>query len=68
MHADPWPDDVARRSYFIGGICGEGAEQPCPTPVLPLPTKRSGYVDVHGHLVLPKGVQLPQPVPLERGK
>ena len=66
LHADPWPEDVQKRSYFNGGICGDGTDQPCPNPVLPMPTKRSGYVDVHGQLVLPKGGQLPEVVPFER--
>lgn len=66
LHADPWPEDVQKRSYFNGGICGDGTDQPCPNPVLPMPTKRSGYVDVHGQLVLPKGGQLPGVVPFER--
>ncbi|BDB41194.1 DUF5135 domain-containing protein [Mycobacterium kiyosense] len=68
MHADPWPEDVQRRSYFNGGICGDGTRQPCPNPVLPLPTKRSGYVDFDGRFVPPDGAQLPTSVPFERGK
>lgn len=45
MHADPWPTDVGKRSYFNGGFCGGGSDKPCPNPVRPLPTKSSGYVD-----------------------
>ncbi|OBK30712.1 DUF5135 domain-containing protein [Mycobacterium asiaticum] len=68
MHADPWPQDVQRRSYLNGGICGDGTDKPCPNPVLPLPTKRSGYIDFDGRLVLPDGAQLPTSVPFDRGK
>ncbi len=68
MHADPWPADHQKRSYFNGGICGDGTDTPCPDPVLPVPTKRSGYVDVDGKLVLPEDATLPPVVPFERGK
>lgn len=68
MHADPWPADVQKRSYFNGGICGDGTDQPCPNPALPIPTKRSGYVDIYGHLVLPKGSDLPKVVPTQPGR
>lgn len=66
MHADPWPHDHQKRSYFTGGICGAGTDRPCPNPVLPLPTKRSGYVNDDGDLVMPDGVAVPPIVPFER--
>jgi hypothetical protein len=44
------------------------ASMPCPNPLLPLPTKRSGYINSDGQLVLPNGVELPKTVPFERGK
>jgi hypothetical protein len=66
MHADPWPADHLKRSYFNGGICGDGTNVPCPDPALPIPTKRSGFIDTHGNLVLPDGAQLPQTVPFNR--
>ena len=65
MHSDPWPEDHQKRSYFNGGICGDGTDTPCPNPVLPMPTKRSGYIDVDGQLVLPDGVGIPKIVPFE---
>ncbi|MGI8336273.1 spirocyclase AveC family protein [Actinomadura scrupuli] len=68
LHADPWPADVQRRSYFSGPVCGEGTDQPCPDPRLPIPTKRSGYINTDGELVLPPGVEMPRTVPLERGR
>jgi Spirocyclase AveC-like len=67
MHSDPWPEDHQKRSYFNGGICGDGTDVPCPNPVLPIPTKRSGFVNTDGQLVLPEGVELPQTIPFERG-
>ncbi|WP_319945367.1 spirocyclase AveC family protein [Nocardia macrotermitis] len=63
MHADPWPADVQKRSYLNGGICGDGTDAPCPNPVLPMPTKRSGHITTDGHLVLPDGAHLPTTVP-----
>lgn len=68
MHADPWPEDHQKRSYFNGGICGDGTDIPCPNPVLPIPTKHSGYINTDGQLVLPEGAELPAVVPFERGK
>ncbi|MHA3019065.1 spirocyclase AveC family protein [Mycobacterium sp. BMJ-28] len=67
MHSDPWPADHLKRSYFNGGICGDGTDTPCPDPILPIPTKRSGYIDTDGKLVLPEGTHLPDTVPFERG-
>ena len=67
MHADPWPEDHQKRSYFNGGICGDGTDVPCPDPALPIPTKHSGYINIDGELVLPDGAELPRVVPFERG-
>ncbi|KRE34807.1 hypothetical protein ASG82_00955 [Mycobacterium sp. Soil538] len=68
MHADPWPADHQKRSYFNGGICGDGTDTPCPDPILPMPTKHSGYIDTDGKLVLPDGADVPRTVPFEPGK
>nr|WP_244438468.1 spirocyclase AveC family protein [Mycolicibacterium septicum] len=67
MHSDPWPEDHMKRSYLTGGICGDGTDTPCPDPVLPMPTKRSGFINTDGQLVLPEGAQLPTVVPLMPG-
>jgi hypothetical protein len=67
MHSDPWPEDHLKRSYFNGGTCGAGGDQPCPNPVVPLPTRRSGYIDNDGTLVLPEGAALPSIVPFQQG-
>lgn len=68
MQGDPWPQDVQKRSYFNPGICGDGTDRPCPDPILPVPTKRSGYIDSNGDLVLPDGAEVPAQVPLEQGR
>ena len=59
MHSDPWPEDHMKRSYFTGGICGDGTDMPCPDPDLPIPTKHSGYINSDGELVLPEGAEAP---------
>ena len=68
MHSDQWPQDHQKRSYFNGGICGDGTDTPCPDPVLPVPTKRSGYINTDGELVLPEGAEVPTTVPFEPGE
>jgi hypothetical protein len=65
MHSDPWPEDHMKRSYFIGGICGDGTDKPCPHPDLPIPTKHSGYINSDGELILPEGAEVPPIVPFE---
>ncbi|WP_280424025.1 spirocyclase AveC family protein [Nocardia carnea] len=67
QHADPWPADIQKRSYFMGGVCGEGTDKPCPDPALPIPRDGSGYINKDGELVLPDGVEVPKIVPFERG-
>ena len=67
MHSDPWPEDHLKRSYFNGGICGAGSDQPCPDPAVPIPTRRSGYINNDGQLVLPEGAELPKVVPFQPG-
>ncbi|KRD14343.1 hypothetical protein ASE48_04855 [Mycobacterium sp. Root265] len=66
MHADPWPEDHMKRSYFNGGICGDGTDKPCPHPDLPVPTRHSGYVNTDGVFVLPEGATMPPVIPFER--
>lgn len=66
MHADPWPEDHQKRSYFNGGICGEGTDKPCPHPDLPMHKNDSGYINTDGQLVLPEGATMPPVIPFER--
>ena len=67
MHAESWPQDLLKRSYFMMGICGDGTDRLCPDPALPMYRNGSGYINRDGQLVLPKGVELPKIVPFERG-
>jgi hypothetical protein len=67
-HAEAWPEDVQKRSYFTVGICGEGTGRLCPNPVLPIEGKDSAYIDPDGKVVLPEGMELPKIVPFERPK
>jgi Spirocyclase AveC-like len=68
MHADPWPADIQKRSYFTSGLCGDETDRLCPNPVVPMPSKRSGHINTGGQLVLPSGGELPQVVPFQHGK
>ena len=66
MHADPWPEDIQKRSYFTMGICGEGTGRHCPHPDLPIQVKDRIYINTDGEIVYPDGVQLPETFPYER--
>ena len=68
LHADPWPEDVLKRSYFTRPVCGEGSERPCPDPSLPIPTNRSGFIDINGKLVMPEDTSVPTTVPFATGE
>lgn len=65
-HADPWPEDIQKRSYFMSGICGDGTDRACPHPNLPIVTKHSGYINTEGELIMPEGFKMPRVIPLER--
>jgi uncharacterized protein DUF5135 len=67
LHQDPWPQDLLKRSYFLMGICGDGTDRLCPDPSIPVPLKKSGYVDKNGQLVYSDGVKPPTNVPVQRG-
>ena len=69
MHADPWPEDLQKRSYFTMGICGDGTDRLCPDPVSTDAIATAPATSIRtGKLVLPEGVELPKIVPFERGK
>ncbi|HEY7053648.1 MAG TPA: spirocyclase AveC family protein [Mycobacterium sp.] len=68
MHAERWPDDILKRSYFLMGICGDGTDRLCPDPAIPMHRNGSGYINGDGQLVLPEGVELPKIVPVEQGR
>ena len=50
LHADTWPEDVQRRSYFTSGICGPGTDYECSSPGVPIPRRESLHVDPTGSL------------------
>ncbi len=69
MHADPWPEDIQKRSYFTMGICGEGTGRLCPHPSLPIDQgEASAYMGPDGKVVIPDGTVLPKIIPFERAK
>ena len=69
LHADPWPEDIQKRSYFTMGVCGEGTGRLCPHPALPIDQgEASIYVDPDGKVVIPEGTELPKIVPFDRGE
>lgn len=67
-HADAWPEDVQKRSYFTSGICGEGTDRLCPNPLLPIESRDSAHIDPSGKLVMPEGTELPKVVSFERAQ
>jgi hypothetical protein len=69
MHADPWPEDIQKRSYFTMGICGEGTGRLCPHPSLPIDQGvTSAYIGPDGKVVLPAGTELPKIIPFDRAE
>jgi hypothetical protein len=69
MHAEAWPEDIQKRSYFTMGICGEGTGRLCPHPALPIDQgETSATIDPDGNVVFPEGVELPKIVPFDRGE
>ena len=59
-HADPWPADIANRSYLDEGVCGPGTAYACgagrPIPV-------GAVVGADGRLVVPPGTKTEPHVP-----
>ena len=51
MHADPWPKDVLKRSYFTNGMCGPGTTYACAGPDVPLARPHSADVSPTGELI-----------------
>ncbi|MEU5880521.1 spirocyclase AveC family protein [Spirillospora sp. NPDC047279] len=68
MNADPWPEDIQKRSYFMSGICGDGTGRLCPDPALPIPGPGSATIGPDGEVVPPDGRDLPTIVPFEKGR
>ena len=67
-HMSHYPEEVQQRSYLLSGLCGEGTNQACFGPAVPLPRGNvSARVTPHGELFIPDGTELPKFVPLDRG-
>jgi hypothetical protein len=63
-HSRPWPNDLVKRSYFTDYICGQGTDNACPSPGVPLPRgNASAHLGPNGQLVVPAGAKLPKLVP-----
>ena len=65
MHSDPWPDDHQKRSYFNGGICGDGTDVRAPIPRYRYPPIPATSTSTANWCCRKAG--LPQTVPFQRG-
>jgi hypothetical protein len=67
-HMSTYPEDIQKRSYFVQGLCGEGTNQACYGPAVPLPRGNvSARVTPRGELYIPEGTKLPKFVPFDKG-
>jgi Spirocyclase AveC-like len=67
MHQSAWPKDIQKRTYFTQGLCGIRTSYACPGPSIPMPRGNDGaHVAPNGTLVVPRGTELPKPVPIQR--
>lgn len=60
---DPWPQQIANKSYWTNGICGAGADKSCGGGVLPIAMKGTGYFTPGGTFVVPAGKHVPATPP-----
>jgi len=62
MHAEPWPEDLLKRSYFTDYMFGDDTGRLSPDPSLPNPVNDQAYIgfDEEGnyYLVMPDGTEL----------
>ena len=64
LHAEEWPADIQKRSYFTNYICGDGTPYACSSTGTPIPRENSAHFDPDGKLVVPAdATQLPERVP-----
>lgn len=73
-HAQEWPEDLQKRSYFTNGICGDTTERLCPGPNVPLiRNDNSGkgggsiWIGPGGGSVGPPNTEVPRIVPFDKG-
>lgn len=68
-HTEAWPKSIQERSYFTSYLCGEGTDYLCPHPDLPNDRGDNAvHVGPNGRIVVPKGDEVPEVVPFNRGK
>lgn len=72
MNAQPWPEDVQKRSYFTNYICGDGTDRACPGPSVPNLRNNNGvgrsgsaYITPDGKLEFPADSPRPKFVPFD---
>ncbi|MGV0735050.1 spirocyclase AveC family protein [Mycobacterium syngnathidarum] len=56
---EPWPQYAQEKSYWTNHFCGDGTDQACPSPDLPIATRNSGHFDPHGKYILPPNGKTP---------
>lgn len=55
LHSDPWPREVLSKSYMTAGMCGEGTDQACGDPKVPIAIRDGGHATPHGRWAVPQG-------------
>lgn len=63
-----WPVDLQKRSYLMGGLCGDGTDRACPGPDTPIIRNGGAYISPDGKAVFPDGAKPTGVVPFDRGK
>ena len=57
LHAHAFPDDLLKRPYLLGGVCGPGTDYACPDARVPIPRGgSSGRVNPEGNFYAPDGL------------
>jgi hypothetical protein len=59
MNGDGWPKDIAERSYFTNGLCGDGTDYACPSQGTPIPREKSAHATEDGELAPGEAEQSP---------
>ena len=62
LHADTWPADIQKRSYFTQGMCGGRTDRACPGEGVPVNRPGSPYLTPDGKITnLPENWKPPVP-------
>lgn len=62
QHADPWPQDILKRSYFTNQVCGPGTDIQCQGDVVSVTGRGKASITPAGTVHVPEGKQLPPPL------